>query len=255
MLQEVENKPNKNEQRSNVLNQENKIKDNRGLALWKRGVLLAIGIIGMNLIALLLSYIYRGIPRIDRSVAVNLLTYSLMFVAMITVVMLDIPKFLYKFKGWKPYVFAIAFAVGITMFNAFYTTIVSYFYPIKEATSGNESGIREIINAQPVACIFIIGIIGPLCEELAYRVGLFGLLKRVNRVLAYIVAALVFGFLHFDFQSTDIAREFVFLPTYVVPGVLFCLAYDLFGLPCSWTAHAMNNVTAVLLQIARNLME
>ena len=169
--------------------------------------------------------------------------------------MLDIPKFLFQFKSWKPYVFAIAFAVGMNLFNAFYTTIVDLFYPIKAATSGNETGIREIIKAQPAASLFIIGIIGPLCEELAYRVGLFGLLKKVNKVLAYVVAALVFGFLHFDLQSGDIVREFVFLPTYIVPGVLFCVAYDLFGLPCSWAAHVYNNVSAVLLQILANLQE
>ena len=247
MLQEDENKSNKNEQSTTLLNQENNKNDAPKFALWKRGVLFGIGIIGIELFVYVVALMVIGVPKSDRMAALNLITYAFMFAAMMAVVFLDIPKFLKIFKGWKPYVFGLAFAIGIMFFDIFYTNIINLFRDIN--TSSNEESVRGVIDIYPVASIFILGIIGPLCEELAYRVGLFGLLRKVNRVLAYIVTGLVFGLLHFHFESGDLINELIFLPTYIVPGVLFSLAYDLFGLACSWTAHTINNVWAILMHI------
>lgn len=253
MLFEEENKPNNEPQSDEVLNQDNTPKKEYKFAMWKRGVLLAIGIIGLNLFALIVSFMVLGLPKSDRSGALNLIVYSFLFVSMMAVIFLDIPKQIKIFKGWKPYVFALAFFGGVIMFNAFYTRIVNLFYPID--TSSNEAGVRNVIDVYPVASIFILGIIGPFCEELAYRVGLFGLLRRVNRVLAYVVTGLVFGFLHFNFRSADIVNEFIFLPTYIVPGVLFAVAYDLFGFPCSFVAHATNNLFAIIGHLILKFLE
>ena len=255
MLNEEENNSNNEEQSEEVLNQENTQKTEPKFAMWKRGVLLAIGIIGLNVIAILVTLMLRfsGFPKSDRNGALNLISYSIMFVCMMAVVFLDIPKFIKIFKGWKPYVFAFAFAGGILIFDIFYTNVINLFHPID--TSSNESSVRSVIDLYPVASIFILGIIGPLCEELAYRVGLFGLLKRVNRILAYVVTGIVFGFLHFDFTSADIVNEFIFLPTYIVPGVIFALAYDLFGLPCSWMAHSINNLWAIIAHLLLNFLK
>ena len=156
----------------------------------------------------------------------------------------DIKKFLPAFKKWKPYVFGLLFGVGVIVFDIVYINFVNLFYTAE--VSGNETGVRNVIDLYPVATIFIFGLIGPLCEELTYRVGLFGLLRRVNRVLAYVVTGLVFGLLHFDWMAKDLINELIFLPTYIVPGVILSVAYDLFDLPCSWTAHAVNNLYAVI---------
>ena len=253
MLSEESNLPNNEPQSEEVLNQDNTPKKEYKFPMWKRGVLLAIGIIGLNLFALIVSFMVMGLPKGDRSGALNLIVYSFLFVSMMAVIFFDIPKNLKLFKGWKPYVFAIVFFFGVISFNAFYTRIVNLFYPID--TSSNEAGVRNVIDVYPVASIFILGIIGPFCEELAYRVGLFGLLKRVNRVLAYVVTGLVFGFLHFDFRSPDIVNEFIFLPTYIFPGIAFAVAYDLFGFPCCWLAHTTNNLFAIIGHIILKFLE
>lgn len=253
MLQEDLNNVNKEPQSSEVLKKDKKAKDPNELNVWKRATLLALGLIGLNILAFILTYAFRVIPRSDRSAAVNLVAYSLLIILMITVVALDIPKHLKEFKGWKPYVFGLVFGVGIIVFDILYTNFVNLFYPIN--TSSNESGVRSIIDLFPFASIIILGIVGPLCEELAYRVGLFGLLKKVNRVLAYAVTGLVFGLLHFDFTSPDLITELIFLPTYIAPGIILSVAYDLFGLPCSWFAHSLNNLFAVILNIIAGYLQ
>ena len=244
MLSEEENKSNKTERSEAILNQENTKKEAPKFALWKRAVLFAIGIISIEAFVYVIAFMVMGLPKWDRVGALNLILYAFMFVAMMGVVFLDIPKFIKIFKAWKPYVFALAFVGGIMFFDAFYVNFVNLFYPID--TSANEEAVRSVIDIYPVASVFMIGIIGPFCEELAYRVGLFGFLRRFNKVVAYIVSAIVFGLMHFHFTAGDLINELIFLPTYIVPGVAFAVAYDLFGLPCSLTAHVINNLWAII---------
>ena len=128
-----------------------------------------------------------------------------------------------------------------------YNSIIAQFIELPK--NANEDIAEQMIKQYPVICFFILGFIGPICEELTYRFGLFGLLKKKNRILAYIVSALVFGIIHFDFTG-DLIVELLNLPTYIICGALFGLAYDLCGFEASLTAHITNNLYAVILTIA-----
>ena len=247
MFLEENNLPNKTELSEPVLNQENPTPSAPKYALWKRGVLAAIGTIGLYIVSLFALVFVLFIPKSDQDAALMLIVYSLLFMAMAGFCFIDIKKFIHIFKGWKPYVFGLAFGIAMILLDMAYTNFVNLFYSLD--TGGNEESVRSVIDLYPVASIFIIGIVGPLIEELTYRIGIFGLLRRVNIVLAYVVASLIFGFMHFDFTSGNIVLEFILLPTYVLSGTIFCLAYDLFGLPCSWTAHVTNNLFSVIVHI------
>lgn len=253
MLIEDEKELNEQPQSSEELKCEERAPKKDVYPLWKRGVLLAIGLVGLNAIAFFVTICLLKMPQPDRNGAINLITYSILFLAMMGFVFVDVPKYIKQFKGWKPYVFGLAFAVGIIMFDIAYSNFVNLFYPIN--TSSNEASVRSVISLYPISSVFILGILGPLCEELAYRVGLFGLLRRVHRALAYTVTGLVFGLLHFDFTSPDLINELIFLPTYIMPGVILSLAYDLFGLPCSWFAHSLNNLFAIIMNILATKLE
>lgn len=253
MLENDVNISNSEEQSEPVLNSHYAPKKEDKFPLWKRAVLLGIGSFGLELIAIIVTFLTIGIPKSDRSGAINLITYSIVFVTLISVIFTDIPKrFLPAFKKWQPYVIGIGIGASIIIFDIVYITFVNLFYTAE--TSANESVIRNVIDVYPIASVFLFGIIGPLCEELTYRVGLFGLLKRVNRALAYVVTGLVFGFLHFSFTSSDIINELIFLPSYIVPGVALAVAYDLFDLPCAWTAHCVNNLWAIIGHIILSRM-
>lgn len=224
-------------------------------ATWKRAICLAIGCsFTLTLIAVIVALALNHLGELDRESAENFIAYSVIFFGLLAVVGNDIPVFIKLFKRWQPYVVGLGIAVGVIFFDNVYSTIINLFYPYVE-TSGNEIGIRDIIGAYPAISFFVFGFIGPMCEELAYRVGLFGLCRKVNRVFAYCITGLIFGLIHFDYTSADILAEFLFLPSYIVPGLLFSLAYDLYGLPCSFTAHSINNVYAVVMTIMRNYIK
>ena len=101
-----------------------------------------------------------------------------------------------------------------------------------------------------VFALIIFGLIGPICEELTYRVGLYSLTKRWNRTAAYIITPIVFGLIHFNWESLTIGgntlvNELCNLPDYIVAGVLFSYYYEKGGFACSATAHVVNNLVAL----------
>ena len=118
---------------------------------------------------------------------------------------------------------------------------------VPSASEGqNQSIATEMVLRNPATCIIILGFIGPLVEELTYRVGLFTLCKRASTVLAYIVTTLVFAAIHIDFFSENIINELVALPDYLFAGAIFCLLYDREGFGASYLAHVGNNLFSVI---------
>ena len=117
--------------------------------------------------------------------------------------------------------------------------------------SENESVLREIIKAFPALSVFVFGIVGPFCEELTYRVGLFGCFKKY-KWLAYLTSIIVFALMHFGFTSPNIIDELVNLPIYLFSGAAFAFAYDKFGLAGSLSAHVTNNLYAIIASIITN---
>lgn len=64
----------------------------------------------------------------------------------------------------------------------------------------NQQIVVEVIKATPVASFIFIPFLGPIVEELTYRVGLYSLLRRWNKIAALVISALIFGFIHFDYS-------------------------------------------------------
>ena len=243
MLPEEENNTNKIEQSEPLLNQKIDIK------LWKRICLFVVGLGGLYLISFFVSIfvILANPPEDLRDPIVTLRTYGILFLGLIAFVIFDIPKFLPDFKKWKPYVFGLAAGVAIILFDMFYTSFVSMFYTY--SVGDNEKGIRSIIELYPIAAIIILGIVGPLCEELTYRVGLFGALRKWHRVPAYIISVLIFGLIHFNALSANIYDELVNLPVYTLSGLALAFVYDKWGFASSATAHITNNLYAIIMNI------
>ena len=151
-----------------------------------------------------------------------------------------------RFKNWKHIIIGLGFGVLVIGVTIAYNAIISQF--IEMETNTNEIAAESMIKQYPVVSFFILGLVGPICEELTYRFGLFGLLKRKNRILAYIVTAFVFGIIHFDFAG-DLIVELLNLPVYIMCGALFSCAYDLCGFEASVSAHVLNNLYAVIVTL------
>ena len=222
---------------------------NRSLSLVKRIALFIVGLGGLFVLSLLFGLIYSfvDLPKDEKSAQLTLVTYAALILALFSIIFLDIPRLIDYLKEWKGYAMGIAIGIIVIVFDIAYSNIVNLFY--QSSVNQNEESVRGVIDIYPIASILILGIVGPICEELTYRVGLFGAIKRYTTIGAYIVTSLVFGAIHFGFTNPNIYDELVSLPMYVFSGLAFSFAYDKFGFQCSAVAHMTNNLWAVVLRV------
>lgn len=220
-------------------------KGNKKLSNKKYLCLILIGIVGLYVFAIFATLIASNIPGIDkpsRSGAIQFISYSFLFIALLAVVNTDIVKFKVDFTKFKPLLVGILLGAAMILFSFLYQLFINLFIEVEP--NENEESLRNFITVFPVASILFLGIIGPICEELTYRVGLFGILS-FNKIIAYVVGVLVFAFMHFTFDSAKIVNELIQLPNYIVSGFLMYFAYDKFGFGSSLFAHMTNNLWAV----------
>ena len=124
----------------------------------------------------------------------------------------------------------------------------------------NQSILIILIQKQPIITGITVVLLGPLLEELTYRYGLFELISRKNKTLAFILTSLIFGFIHFDFESCFYANntfgfylepfliEILNIPSYILSGTVLCYAYykeDNIATP--FMAHVYNNALSFIL--------
>ena len=161
-------------------------------------------------------------------------------------------------KSWKTYVFGLAGYIAMIQASFIWSSFQSIF---NNSTSNNQTLVIQIVLAYPILSIIFLCIIGPICEELTYRVGLFGLLRRWNRVAAYLLSTFIFGFIHFDISSvisflqgnaTPFINELWNFPSYLIAGASLAFIYDFFGFGASSLAHILNNLISILLIILQH---
>ena len=224
------------------------IKDSKSLPLWKDIVLFVVGCIGIyvvSIIAVLITRLLNLGSESEFDGASNFITYAMLFVALLGVLNIHIPRFS-KDKKWPSILVGVGIGVGMIAMPIFYNIFVSFFRTTD--ISDNEKGLRSFITIYPMLSVIFLGFIGPICEELTYRVGLFNIFKK-HKWLAYFVSILIFAFMHFGFTSEDIVNEFINLPVYIFSGAMLALAYDKFGFWGSLSAHITNNVYSVCMII------
>lgn len=183
------------------------------------------------------------------SAIINFVAYATLF-ASLFVLLFDYLKSIYiKIGSFKTYLRGFLFGLVIIAFTILYQMIASLFIDIQD--NNNETAINSIVGMYPILSIIVFGFVGPICEELVYRFGLFGGIKKKNTALAYAVTALVFGLVHFDFTATGNAlkMELINLPNYVISGLLMCLFYSKYGIECSTVAHITNNLASIFIEL------
>jgi len=225
-----------------------------------------IGFGGLNLLALILGLLVQMIAAIrlgnvdavkefvnsvQYSAIVNFTIYGILVVGLLGLVNKDVIKLLKSFKNFLVPIAAIAGFAAVMIFNLIYSSILTAC-GINMSTNDNEQALDSIITVYPVLSILIFGIIGPLCEELTYRLGLYSFLRRINKYLAYAVTIVVFALIHFNFTG-DMVIELLNLPFYIVAGFMMTFVYEKVGFAGSFALHSLNNLTSVLSQIILSL--
>lgn len=147
--------------------------------------------------------------------------------------------------------YGIVLLVG-TMFIGAICNYIAILLNIDLTISDNEAAIRESFKSLPVLMTVTSVVFAPFTEEVGYRLGIFGGIKQFNRPLAYIATAVIFGLIHFNFNSTNMGSELLNLPSYMFAGAWLCFVYDHEqSLAASTAAHLTNNLIVTIVQLAQ----
>lgn len=242
------NKKNENVNKVVLDDQNNKISNQKLL------LLILVGIVGLYVYGLIGQAIISAIPGLSQGQAngaINFICYGLLFVTILGVLNKDVIKLKNSFKSWKPYVGGIIIGFIIVAIQLGYSNLVNLFYHSK--VSDNEDSLRSFISIYPALSIIFLCFIGPMCEEITYRVSLFGIFGN-KKILGYIVSVLIFSLMHFNPLSGDIVNELVNLPLYLLSAIGLTYSYDRFGLAGSYCSHCLNNLWSVIgILIVTNL--
>ena len=210
--------------------------------------LLGFAYVGMLAIQLFLVFILRSLSFAqDETLFKTLIfffTYVLMAIGLFAIPIFTRRQlFFSKFKNKLDYLYGFGYAVTILCLSSIINAIITIFYQMP-ADNLNQEAAELIAKSYPLLAFFIIGIIGPLCEELTYRVGLYSFFRRINKYLAVFLTAVIFALIHFEFGAENMAVELVALPSYIISGIVFSIAYEHRGPACSMTAHVLFNIFA-----------
>ena len=236
---------------------------------WKQILFFVTGWLFFNIVAYPIAFLL-GALGYGSGAFINYTVYLVTFTAMIFVIWNDFHPLFKSFKSWKPYVFGIAGYILLLILEngwGIISTIIFSLLNIAKSTNANEAAVQQVVQTYPFMSLIIFGIIGPICEELTYRVGLFSLTRRVNIVLAYFVSIGVFALIHFDQKSViniildpsqdnlvDLIVELLNLPAYLMAGAVFTFLYHKWGFAASLTAHVTNNSIINILAIISKLI-
>ena len=228
------------------------------LPLVRQILLFAIGWLGLRLLGLaaeLIAMPFIKEVNVHYYMFVNGIRYAGTLIAMIIVLWNQFPRFRKFFNRAAPYLLGLAGGAALLGATIAYNLIVNIFY--QPTANQNQTVANEMVSTYPILCILLLGIAGPLVEELTYRVGLYTFFCRINKYLAYAITIVVFGLIHFNFfaKGDDMINELVNLPSYMISGFLLTLWYDKFGLASSCVAHIFNNLYSVLMTILSNWLK
>ena len=183
-----------------------------------------------------------------KTTLILLFTYLMMFGGVFSIALSTRRKtFIKHYTRYQDYLFGGAYTLGLI----FLGLIISFIMTIFQQTGNNtnQDAAIEIAKNYPIFAFFILCLLGPICEEMTYRVGLYSFFRRINKYVAMAVATIIFALIHFDFFAEDMITELISLPSYISAGLLLTIAYEHRGPACSMTAHILYNIFAFILMI------
>ena len=217
---------------------------------WYLELTLALfGLFGFQFVSLLFSFVFYNAYTQDAVrglMLINVASYLVFFILCLSLLYRYVLSLVDKFKIKMAYLYGLIGFFALMAFSISYGIVIQVLRP-GTGEGSNQSAVIELVKNYPVIAIFVIGIIGPICEEVAYRIGLFTLLRRVHPVLAYVGTGVIFGLIHFDFFSSDLITELLYLPNYIFAGLCFSFLYERKGIAASTFAHILNNLASITM--------
>ena len=129
--------------------------------------------------------------------------------------------------NWKTGLFMVFFGYCIILALSYLVNVIKVLLPDSFVNLNNEM-VLDMAEEETAKTYGIAILAAPIVEELIFRVGMFGQLKRKNIVLAYIATLLFFAFYHvwqFILVYRDL-RYLVIMLDYLPAGYALCRVYD-----------------------------
>ena len=209
---------------------------------------------GLTIIATIVTLVFKDTFKTDAALdaAVQTGTYLALFFIFVGIAVPYRKYFIANLKDGTKYLKGITFGVMTIGVEMIISYIIMTLFPSE--TNANQEAVESLVTNYPTLMFFITVIIGPICEEMTYRVGLYEMIREKNETVALIVTAFVFAFIHIQFTETTFAAEATSFPIYLAIGVMLTYAYKKNGLPGSFIAHAMLNGISFLGILAQQHM-
>lgn len=279
------NNPKNDEQKNRSFFNESAL--NNTLPMWEKIIFFVLGWLGFKFLSLvvqvILSPLYKAVGSNMFSCILMLVVYGLMaiFFAIFFIVDKKAGKALINdFKDYKAMLLGVGICFLLLFVNAIISSIYSKAFPNIYGANSNQSGLNTEVATSPVMLFFPIVLFAPFTEELTYRVGLVDTFGHKKRWLGVLISALIFGLIHFSFESIllyanydgllaqgysslikgydaigeaiyytknemyiQMINEFLNLPIYILAGLIFGFGYAYTGkISTSMTAHVVNNL-------------
>ena len=138
---------------------------------------------------------------------------------------------------------ALGFAL-ILAANAAMSLALQAFFPQENP---NNQALLSLARSERRAIIAVTALLAPVLEELIFRGGVFGLVRRKSRAAAYVLCVLLFAVYHTWQYALADPRNWLYLIQYLPAGFFLCRAYD--KTECIWTGiflHMLNNGVSLL---------
>jgi len=239
---------------------------------WQDLVFIILAFLGLDLIVIIAQSIVvaymRGQAYTDIAIAsylssyqflsiVNFTRYSIIFTIMVGILFLTktLLPIVKQFKKFRTFLYGVGMGFIVIFVSIIYNNFIAMIMP-DFGSNENQNAVESVIKLYPLLSLIWIPFLGPIVEELGYRLGLFNFLNKYNRLLAYVVSALIFGLIHFNLPSSGdvnywakVGVEVLNLPGYIISGLLFNYIYEKENLGTSIVAHVTNNLVSYIATI------
>lgn len=153
---------------------------------------------------------------------------------------------------FKDYIYKIKYYLKTYIKYWLYALLAMYvcniiLFKLSGNIAKNEQDIRVLVKGNPFIMIILASIIGPILEELIFRISIYKIIGKY-KWLFIIISGLIFGSMHVLGQANTIV-DYLYIIPYGIPGSFF--AYTLYKsnnscVPIS--LHIIHNTFALIIQ-------
>lgn len=133
-----------------------------------------------------------------------------------------------KNERWKNLLKKCLYGLGCIFFTCFISAVIEYFLGNgKIVLSQNEISLREIQEVAPQAIFISSVILGPVIEEIIFRLIIFRTFRKINLWCGMFISSIAFAFIHIEnaLLAGNLESILTSIP-YFVMGMTFAYIYE-----------------------------